>query len=75
MECGAREVAVFGAASETFSMKNINCPIEESLKRFEEVIKLAKEKGIKVRGYVSCVCGCPYEGAVSPIAVAKVSDA
>lgn len=69
---GAREVAIFGAASESFTRKNINCSIEESLERFQEVADAAKSAGIPVRGYVSCVCGCPYEGRTSPEVVAKV---
>ena len=75
MKAGAREVAIFGAASEAFSQKNINCSIEESLKRFDAVMKTAKSGGIKVRGYVSCVVGCPYEGAVDPGRVADVAEA
>ncbi|XP_049803586.1 hydroxymethylglutaryl-CoA lyase, mitochondrial isoform X4 [Schistocerca nitens] len=71
IEAGAKEVAVFGAASETFSKKNINCSISESQQRFKEVITEALNNGIKVRGYVSCVCGCPYEGKIQPEAVAK----
>lgn len=55
-----KEIAVFGAASESFTKKNINCTIDESIERFKEVINLAKENNIKVRGYVSCVMGCPY---------------
>lgn len=70
---GAREVAVFGAASETFSRKNINCSIAESLERFRPVVEEAKAKGLKVRGYVSCVLGCPYEGDVPAAAVARVA--
>ncbi|XP_036449305.1 hydroxymethylglutaryl-CoA lyase, mitochondrial [Colossoma macropomum] len=70
---GAKEVAIFGAASELFSQKNINCSVEESLQRFEEVMKAAKQEGIPVRGYVSCVLGCPYEGKVSPVKVAEVA--
>ncbi len=73
LEAGVDEVAVFGAASESFSQKNINCSIAESLHRFEPVIELAKARDIPVRGYVSCVMGCPYEGEISPSAVAKVS--
>jgi hydroxymethylglutaryl-CoA lyase len=69
---GAAEVAVFAAASETFSGKNINCSIKESLERFVPVIALARTEGVRVRGYVSCVLGCPYEGAISPQAVADV---
>lgn len=73
IESGVDEVAVFGAASESFSMKNINCSIEESLNKFEPVIAKANTHNIKVRGYVSCVMGCPYEGEISPSAVADVS--
>jgi isopropylmalate/homocitrate/citramalate synthase len=69
----AEEIAVFGAASETFSRKNINASIDESLERFAEVAAAARAKGIKVRGYVSCVAGCPYEGEVAPAAVAAVA--
>ncbi|XP_048061866.1 3-hydroxy-3-methylglutaryl-CoA lyase, cytoplasmic isoform X2 [Megalobrama amblycephala] len=69
---GATEVAVFGSASETFSRKNINCSIEESLQRFEQVISAAKQEGIPVRGYVSCALGCPYEGQVKPSQVTKM---
>lgn len=69
----ADEVAIFGAASESFSLKNINCSIEESLARFEPVVEAAKAKGLKVRGYVSCVLGCPYEGDIEPEQVAKVA--
>ncbi|QJR79491.1 hydroxymethylglutaryl-CoA lyase [Alteromonas pelagimontana] len=75
MEAGADEVAVFGAASETFSQKNINCSIAESLQRFEPVMEAANRANIPVRGYVSCVLGCPYEGEISPAAVAEVSHA
>ena len=72
---GATEVAVFGAASETFSKKNINCSIDESLERFLPVAKAAKEHGVRVRGYVSCVLGCPYEGDIKPERVAHVAHA
>jgi hydroxymethylglutaryl-CoA lyase len=72
---GAREVAVFGAASETFSKKNINCSIAESLERFAAVVAQAKKHDIGVRGYVSCVLGCPYEGEVRPQRVAEVAGA
>jgi hydroxymethylglutaryl-CoA lyase len=72
---GAREVAVFGAASEAFSQKNINCSIAESLERFRHVVMAAKERGVKVRGYVSCVLGCPYQGLVAPAKVAEVAKA
>ncbi len=73
VEAGATEVAIFGAASEAFSQKNINCSIAESLKRFEPVVSAATALDIKVRGYVSCVVGCPYEGAVAPGKVAEVA--
>ena len=69
----ADEVAVFGAASEAFSQKNINCSIDESLERFSHVLTAAKQSGIPVRGYVSCVLGCPYEGEVAPGAVAQIT--
>ncbi|GIK98080.1 MAG: 3-hydroxy-3-isohexenylglutaryl-CoA/hydroxy-methyl glutaryl-CoA lyase [Alphaproteobacteria bacterium] len=67
------EVAVFAAASESFSRKNVNCSIEESLDRFAPVLERARAHGLKVRGYVSCVLGCPYEGAVAASAVASVA--
>ncbi|WP_026374715.1 hydroxymethylglutaryl-CoA lyase [Aestuariibacter salexigens] len=67
------EVAVFGAASESFSQKNINCSIDESLQRFSPVVERARLLSIPVRGYVSCVLGCPYEGKIAPAEVAKVS--
>ena len=73
LAAGADEVAVFGAASESFSRKNINCSIAESLERFEPVMDAAKAAGVKVRGYVSCVLGCPYEGEIRPDAVALVA--
>lgn len=72
---GATEVAVFGAASESFSQKNINCSIAESLDRFRPVTDAAREAGLAVRGYVSCVLGCPYEGEIAPAKVAEVSKA
>lgn len=73
LRSGAEEVAIFGSASEAFSQRNINCSIDESLKRFEPVVKAAKKHGIKVRGYVSCVVGCPYEGHIKPEKVAWVA--
>ena len=72
---GADEVAIFGAASEAFSQKNINCSIDESLARFAPVLEAAKADGVRVRGYVSCVVGCPYQGAVAPAEVARVAKA
>ena len=71
---GVREVAVFGSASESFSQRNINCSIAESFDRFAPVIEKARGHGLKVRGYVSCVLGCPYEGDVAPQAVARVAS-
>jgi len=70
---GVSEVAVFGAASESFSQKNINCSIDESLARFEPLMQMAKEHGLPVRGYVSCVLGCPYEGEIEVAKVAQVA--
>jgi hydroxymethylglutaryl-CoA lyase len=72
---GATEVAIFGAASEAFSQKNINCSIAESLERFRPLVLAAKTAEIKVRGYVSCVLGCPYQGEVAPNSVAEVAKA
>ena len=70
---GVKEVAVFAAASEAFSQRNINCSISESLERFVPIMKSAKQHGISVRGYVSCVLGCPYEGQVSAQQVTAVA--
>ncbi|PLW81012.1 hydroxymethylglutaryl-CoA lyase [Kineobactrum sediminis] len=75
LAAGADEVAVFGAASESFSQRNINCSISDSLQRFEPVMAAAKSAGLPVRGYVSCVLGCPYEGEIAPGAVAQVTRA
>jgi hydroxymethylglutaryl-CoA lyase len=72
---GVEEIAVFGAASESFTRKNINCSIAESLARFAPVIGTAREKNIRVRGYVSCVLGCPYEGEIAVEAVCEVAEA
>ena len=73
LQAGATEVAIFGAASESFSRKNINCSIAESLKRFEPVVSAASALEIPVRGYVSCVVGCPYEGGIAPEQAAAVA--
>ena len=73
LAAGANEVAGFGAASESFSQKNINCSIAESLDRFAPVLEAAKAANVRVRGYVSCVLDCPYEGPVEPAAVATVA--
>ena len=75
LEANATEVAIFASASESFSQKNINCSIAESLERFIPVMQAAKANNIRVRGYVSCVAGCPYEGDISAAKVAEVADA
>ena len=75
LAAGAEEVAIFGAASESFSQRNINCAIAESLERFRPVVDAARQAGVRVRGYVSCVLGCPYEGDIAPEAVARVAKA
>ncbi|MPW44237.1 hydroxymethylglutaryl-CoA lyase [Acinetobacter guerrae] len=69
---GCKEVAVFTAASESFTRKNINCSIDESFEKFADVMTAAKAQNIRVRGYVSCVVDCPYEGAIAPEQVVKV---
>ncbi|MGV6477292.1 hydroxymethylglutaryl-CoA lyase [Azotobacter vinelandii] len=74
LESGCREVAVFAAASEAFSRKNINCSIDESFQRFLPVLETARKAGIRVRGYVSCALGCPFSGAVAPQDVADVTS-
>jgi len=71
---GAAEIAVFGAASETFSRKNINCSIAQSLERFSPVVEAARANKMRVRGYISCAAGCPYEGDVNPQAVAALAE-
>ena len=73
LQAGADEVAIFAAASETFSQRNINCSISESMQRFEPVMSAAASAGIRVRGYVSCVLGCPYEGEIPASQVASVA--
>jgi hydroxymethylglutaryl-CoA lyase len=75
LACGVKEVAVFAAASEGFSQRNINCSIGQSLERFEPVLALALAQGVRVRGYVSCVLGCPYDGKVAPEQVRAVAQA
>ncbi|HUC62925.1 MAG TPA: hydroxymethylglutaryl-CoA lyase [Alphaproteobacteria bacterium] len=71
---GVGEIAIFGAASESFSKRNINCSIEESLARFTPVTEAARRDDVAVRGYISCALGCPYEGTVAPAAVANVAE-
>ncbi|MEH6491843.1 hydroxymethylglutaryl-CoA lyase [Halopseudomonas sp.] len=73
LEAGVKEVAVFAAASEGFSQKNINCSIAESLQRFEPIMAAAREHGVRVRGYISCVLGCPIDGDVAPEQVAAIA--
>lgn len=73
LAAGVKEVAVFAAASEAFSQRNINCSISESLERFAPIMAAARQHGISVRGYVSCVLGCPYEGEIAPAQVAAVA--
>lgn len=73
VKASANEVAIFASASETFSQKNINCSIAESLVRYETICEQSGKDGVSVRGYVSCVVACPYEGVVSPDAVCKVA--
>jgi hydroxymethylglutaryl-CoA lyase len=73
LAAGVKEVAVFAAASEAFSQRNINCSISESLERFAPLMAAARQHGISVRGYVSCVLGCPYEGEIAPAQVAAVA--
>ncbi len=73
LEAGVKEVAVFAAASEAFSQKNINCSIAESLERFVPLMDAARANGIRVRGYISCVLGCPYEGEVPAEQVAAIA--
>ncbi|HEX7967951.1 MAG TPA: hydroxymethylglutaryl-CoA lyase, partial [Stellaceae bacterium] len=70
---GVEEIAIFGAASENFSQRNINCSIAESLERFAPVAASARQHGMRLRGYISCVVDCPYEGPVAPRAVADVA--
>lgn len=74
LAAGADEVAIFASASETFSQKNINCSIEESFARFAPVLEAARAAGLPVRGYVSCVVACPYEGPIAPVAVRTVAE-
>ena len=73
LAAGVKEVAVFAAASEAFSQRNINCSISESLQRFVPIMDSARQHGVRVRGYVSCVLGCPYEGEVDAAQVAAVA--
>ena len=74
LECGVEEIALFAAATETFSQKNTNCSIAESIERFDAVIDAAQRAGLRIRGYISCVLGCPYEGEVSFDTVEMIAE-
>ena len=74
LSAGADELAVFAAASEAFSQKNINCSISDSLERFAPVVEAARLEQIPVRGYISCVLGCPYSGEVDPVLVLDIAE-
>lgn len=73
LEAGVKEIAIFTAASEAFNQKNINCSIQDSIARFAPVMSIAKQNQVKVRGYISCVLGCPYQGKVEPDQVTEVT--
>lgn len=74
LECDVREIAIFTAASETFNQRNIQCSIEESIERFKPVLMMAKANNVRVRGYISCALGCPYEGEIQPAQVTRVAS-
>jgi len=74
LAAGADEVTIFAVASETFSHKNVNCSIDESMQRFARLMAAARDHAVPVRGYVSCALGCPYEGEVAPAAVVAVTE-
>ena len=73
LDAGVEEIAIFAAASETFAQKNINCSIDESIERYRQVVEKAQAEKLKIRGYISCVLGCPYEGEVSLESVGNVA--
>ncbi|MFT5664995.1 MAG: hydroxymethylglutaryl-CoA lyase [Gammaproteobacteria bacterium] len=73
LEAGVTEIAIFAAATETFTQKNINCSIEQSIERYQQVVLKAQAENIKIRGYISCVLGCPYEGKVSNDVVSDIA--
>lgn len=73
LKVGVKEIAVFGAASESFSKKNINCSIKDSMNNIKTVVQEAQNNDVKVRGYVSCIVGCPYEGQIKPTVVANLA--
>lgn len=72
---GAKDIAIFTAASEAFNEKNLNCSVDESLRKFDDVVALAKKENVAVRGYVSCVVGCPIQGYVAPKDASRVAQA
>ena len=74
IDCNVKEIAVFAAASEKFSQKNINCSIEESLEKFQAVVQKAMDHNIAVRGYISCVAGCPYQGDVDNLQIRDIAN-
>ncbi len=74
LQVGVSEIAVFAAASESFSQRNTNCSIDESIIRLKQVAEAAKANNIRIRGYLSCVLGCPYEGDIDPAMVVAVSE-
>jgi len=74
LACGVKEIALFTAVSESFTQRNINCSIAESIQRFSEVVTVAKKHDLRIRGYVSCVLGCPYEGSIEPQKVASLTE-
>ncbi|KAF2886170.1 hypothetical protein ILUMI_20003 [Ignelater luminosus] len=74
LSVGAKEIAVFASASEGFARKNTNCTIEEGLQRIKDVVDLAKKRDLKIRGYISCIVGCPYDGYIKPSVVAKITE-
>ena len=73
IQCGAKEIAIFGSCSESFSQKNINCSVQESFARFHKICETAKSEGIRIRGYLSCVIACPYDGPTSPVRVLQLT--
>ncbi|KAI3433464.1 hypothetical protein D9Q98_003277 [Chlorella vulgaris] len=75
LKAGAKEVAIFTAASEAFNRKNLNCSVDDSLRKFDDIMAAAKQEAVAVRGYVSCVVGCPYQGEVLPADAARVAGA
>ena len=75
IEVGAKEIAIFGSPSESFSQKNTNCSLSENMQRMKEIADLAKQNNFKIRGYISCIIACPYEGSMKPSVIASLSSA